>query len=250
MNQPHLYLLKIGVRKMNRIDPYQAAELFTLNHFPNCHGALLAGSVVRGEDTETSDLDIVIFDGTLKSAYRESVIEFGWNIEVFVHNLTSYKEFFKSDYERSRPSLPKMVSEGIVLKDTGIIEPIKQKAKELLEMGPEKWSAETIRIKRYFITDALDDFIGCTNREEEIFIANTLAELISEFVLRTNQKWIGTSKWVIRSLRKYDEKFADRFVEAFDTFYKTGGKNKVIVMADDILEPYGGRLFHGFSLGK
>jgi predicted nucleotidyltransferase len=241
---------EIGVREINRIDPYEAAKLFTLNHFPHCHGALLAGSVVRGESTETSDLDIVILDKNLKSAYRESVIEFGWNIEVFVHNLTSCKEFFKSDCERARPSLPKMVFEGAVLRDSGIIEHIKQEAKDLLEKGPEEWSAETIKIKRYFITDALDDFIGSTVRAEEIFIANTLGELVSEFVLRTNRKWIGTSKWVIRSLRNHDEKFADQFVEAFDTFYKTGDKNKVIVMVDEILHPFGGRLFQGFSLGK
>ncbi|WHY01581.1 nucleotidyltransferase domain-containing protein [Neobacillus sp. DY30] len=235
---------------MNRIHPYKAAELFILNHFPNCQGALLAGSVIRGQATETSDLDIVIFDSEYQSAYRESVIDFGWNIEVFVHNLTSYKEFFKSDCERARPSLPKMVSEGIVLKDCGIMEHIKHEARDLLEKGPEEWSADTIKIKRYFITDALDDFIGCTNRAEEIFIANTLTELVSEFVLRTHRQWIGASKWMIRSLRNFDEKFADQFVEAFDTFYKTGDKNKVINMVDEILRPYGGRLFQGFSLGK
>jgi hypothetical protein len=238
------------VGKISRIDPYKAAELFTLNHYPNCQGAILAGSVVRGEATETSDLDIVIVDKNLKMAYRESVIEYGWNIEVFVHNLTSYKEFFKSDCERARPSLPKMVSEGIVLKDSGIIDLIKHEANELLDKGPVEWSADTIKVKLYFITDALDDFIGSTLRAEEIFIANTLAELVSEFVLRTNRKWTGTSKWVVRSLKNYNEKFADHFVEAFDNFYKNGDKNMIIVMVDEILQPIGGRLFHGFSLGK
>lgn len=232
------------------MEAYKAAKLFILIHFPNCHGALLAGSVVRGEATETSDLDIVIFDRNLKSAYRESVIEYGWNIEVFVHNLISYKDFFKSDCERGRPSLPKMVSEGTVLKDSGILDLIKHEANELLDKGPEEWSAETIKIKRYFITDTLDDFIGSNIRAEEIFIANTLAELVSEFVLRTNRQWIGTSKWVVRSIRNYDEKFADQFVEAFDIFYRTGEKSKVIVMVDNILQPFGGRLFQGFSIGK
>jgi hypothetical protein len=232
------------------MEAYKAAELFTLNHFPSSHGALLAGSVVRGEATQTSDLDIVIFDSNLKSAYRESVIEYGWNIEVFVHNLTTYKNFFKSDCERARPSLPKMVSEGIVIKDSGILDLIKHEANELLDMGPEEWSADTIKLKRYFITDTLDDFIGSTLRAEEIFIANALAELVSEFVLRTNRQWIGTSKWIVRALRNYDEKFACQFVEAFDIFYKTSEKNKIIAMVDDSLQPFGGRLFQGFLLGK
>lgn len=228
---------------LNRLSPIEAAHQFINKHFPNCQGALLAGSVVRGEATETSDLDIVIFDKNLSSSYRESLIDYGWAIEVFVHNLTSYKQFFEMDYQRARPSMPRMVSEGI-------IDSIKIEAMDILNKGPEEWSEETINTKRYFITDALGDFIGCSNRAEELFIANTLAELLSEFVLRTNRQWIGSSKWVIRSLRHYDVEFANHFVEAFDTFYKSGNKNQVIQLVDYVLQPFGGQLFIGFSLGK
>ncbi|KQL37740.1 nucleotidyltransferase [Bacillus sp. FJAT-25509] len=234
----------------NKLNPIEAAQHFLNKHCPNCQGALLAGSVVRGEATETSDLDIVIFDKSLSSSYRESLNEFGWEIEVFVHNLSSYKQFFKSDYERARPSLPRMVSEGIILKDTGIMEDIKKEAKDLLDRGPKKWSEETIKIKRYFITDALNDFKGSTSRAEELFIANTLAELVSEFVLRTNCKWIGSSKWVVRSLRTYNEEFANCFVDAFDLFYRTGEKNQIFKLVNEVLQPFGGQLFEGFSLGK
>lgn len=233
-----------------KLSPIEAAQQFIRKHFPNCQGALLAGSVVRGETTETSDLDIVIFDKSVISSYRESLMDFGWAIEVFVHNLTSYKHFFKNDYERARPSMPRMISEGRVLKDDGIIDSIKKEAKEIVEKGPAEWSVETINAKRYFISDALDDFIGSSIRAEDIFIANTLAELVSEFVLRTNRKWIGASKWVVRSLKQYDEEFAKQFVEAFDIFYKTGDKNQVIQLVENILQPFGGKLFHGFSLGK
>jgi predicted nucleotidyltransferase len=238
------------MENFNKLYPREAALQFLNKYFPSCQGALLAGSVVRGEATDTSDLDIVIFDNKIGSAFRESLIDFGWAIEVFVHNLTSYKHFFESDYERARPSLPRMVSEGIILKDDGMIDSIKKEAKALLDNGPEEWSMEIINTKRYFITDALDDFLGCSNRAEEIFIANSLAELVSEFVLRTNCKWIGASKRIVRSLRHYDVDFANRFVEAFDIFYKTGEKTQVIQLVKDILKPFGGELFDGFSMGK
>jgi predicted nucleotidyltransferase len=238
------------MENFNKLYPREAAFQFLNKYFPSCQGALLAGSVVRGEATDTSDLDIVIFDNKIGSAFRESLIDFGWAIEVFVHNLTSYKHFFESDYERARPSLPRMVSEGIILKDDGMIDSIKKEAKALLDNGPEEWSMEIINTKRYFITDALDDFLGCSNRAEEIFIANTLAELVSEFVLRTNCQWIGASKWIVRSLRHYDVDFANGFVEAFDIFYKTGEKTQVIQLVKDILKPFGGELFDGFSMGK
>ncbi|MEH7400304.1 nucleotidyltransferase domain-containing protein [Gottfriedia acidiceleris] len=238
------------MKHLNKLNPIEAAQHFIKQYFPKCQGALLAGSVVRGEATETSDLDIVIFDKSFSSSYRESLKEFGWDIEVFVHNLTSYKQYFKSDYERARPSLPRMVSEGIILRDEGIIEDIKKEANDILDKGPEKWSEEIIKVKRYFITDALNDFIGSSNRAEELFIANTLAELVSEFVLRTNGKWIGSSKWIIRSLRQYNEEFANILVEAFDSFYTKGEKNRIIKLVDEVLNPFGGQLFEGFTLGK
>ncbi len=238
------------MRVSEKLDPIKAGQLFVGKYFPNCQGALLAGSVIRGEATITSDLDIIIFDDKFSDSYRESVIDFGWAIEVFVHTLISYRQYFKLDYERGRPSLPRMVREGMILRDKGIVASIKKEAERLLEMGPEEWPLETITVKRYFLTDALDDFKGASDRAEEIFIANTLAELASEFVLRTNREWIGASKWIIRSLRSFDEEFAERFVEAFDLFYKNGEKDLVIQLIETILEPHGGLLFDGFSLGK
>jgi len=143
-----------------------------------------------------------------------------------------------------------MIFEGITLKDNEFIRPIKKEAKEILENGPEKWNEDIIKTKRYFITDVLDDFIGCNHREEELFIANSLAVLIQEFVLRTNGRWLGSSKWFIRSLKHYDINFSEAFVAAFEAFYKTGEKNKIIQLTEMILEPYGGRLFEGYSSGK
>lgn len=236
--------------KHNKLNPIEAASQFINKHFPNCQSALLAGSVVRGEATETSDLDIIIFDKNIRSSYRESLVDLGWAIEVFVHNLTTYKYFFESDRKRAIPSLPRMVLEGIILKDDGIVDSIKIEAKNILDNGPEKWSDETMTTKCYFITDALDDFIGCSNRAEELFIANKLAELTCEYILRTNGQWIGTSKWLVRSLRQYDEAFAKKFVETFDAYYKSEDKTQVIQLVDSILQPFGGRLFDGYSLGK
>jgi predicted nucleotidyltransferase len=71
-----------------RQEPIEAARNFIIKYFPDCQGAVLAGSVIRGESTETSDLDIVVFCKEISSAYRESLIAFGWPIEIFVHNLT------------------------------------------------------------------------------------------------------------------------------------------------------------------
>ncbi|MGE6517417.1 nucleotidyltransferase domain-containing protein, partial [Lysinibacillus sphaericus] len=67
-----------------KLNPIEAAKRFINKSFPNCQGAVLAGSVVRGEETDTSDLDIVVFEKSITSSYRESLIDFGWPIEIFV----------------------------------------------------------------------------------------------------------------------------------------------------------------------
>jgi len=121
-----------------KLEPIEAAKLFIHKHFPNCQGAVLAGSVVRGEATNTSDLDIVIFDKNLASAYRESFIDFGWAIETFVHNLTTYQSYFQMDFQDAKPSMQRMVLEGIPIRDEGIVDLIKKEAKEMLKNGPTK----------------------------------------------------------------------------------------------------------------
>jgi len=245
----------IGLRgeKMNfekRLTPIDAAQAFISEHFPTCQAAILAGSVVRGEATKTSDLDIVIFDERVPSSYRESFEQHGWPIEVFVHNFHSYKKFYKMDCESGTPSMPKMVAEGICLKGEEFISPLKEEAKLILENGPEAWTEGEIDSKRYFLTDTLDDFIGSEKREEEIFIAGALADMLSEFILRTKGHWVGKSKWLFRSLKQLDEEVAQEFTQAFDYFYRTGKKEKIIDLVDEALEPYGGRYFAGFSIGK
>ncbi|MGI8316295.1 nucleotidyltransferase domain-containing protein [Halobacillus mangrovi] len=233
-----------------KLEGKEAAMKFVNKNFPECHAALLSGSVVRGEDTETSDLDIVVFDEKLLSSYRESLYEFGWPIEVFAHNFTSYKEFYKSDVKRARPSLPRMVAEGIIIKEDVRMKALKQEAVEILEKGPPPWTEKDIRAKRYFLTDTLDDFIGCEDRAEGMFISQTLAELTAEFVLRTNNQWVGSSKWWARALRQFDKEFAERLFKTLDCYYRNDEKEQVVNVVEGVLRPYGGRLFDGFSMGK
>ncbi|MCD8511587.1 MAG: nucleotidyltransferase domain-containing protein [Bacillus sp. (in: Bacteria)] len=231
-----------------RLEPYEAAKQFIAAYYPYCNAALVAGSAVRGGATATSDLDIVIFDARLPTSTRESIFYNGWPVEVFAHNFSSYKQLFEIDFERAIPTHQQMVKEGLVLKDNGLVYSIKQEAKQILEKGPMPWTEETITMKRYFISDALDDFIGTNRRDEGLFIANALGEWLHEFFLRTNGQWIGESKWIIRALKRYDPIFTEEFVAAFDAYYKDGEKDKVVALTDKVLAPFGGRLFHGFSM--
>lgn len=229
----------------------EAATRFVEKYFDDCLVALLAGSVVREEATSTSDLDIVIITSNITSAYRESFYDFGWPIEVFVHTEESYKEFFKQDVNRRRPSLPKMCSEGIIIKDKdGLANIIKNEADFLLTQGLQPYSIKEAETKRYFITDMLDDLIGATSRPEELFIINELSADIANFMLVNNDCWEGKGKWIPRNIKRLDEDLYLDFMNALNEFYQNGNKNQFINFVERELNKYGGRLFEGYSVGK
>ncbi|MCM3717291.1 nucleotidyltransferase domain-containing protein [Fictibacillus phosphorivorans] len=225
----------------------QAASKFIESYFPNCEVAYLAGSVVRGEETKSSDLDIIIIDSNIGESYRQSLTEFDWPIEVFVHNMFTYKDFLKENVDRARPSLPQMCAEGIILRDTGHASRIKNEALQLLKAGPTPWRSKEIEKARYHITDLLNDLEGSVNDVEDLFIVSKLADLVHEFVLRVNGHWIGEGKWIIRALKEFDESFADDFAEVFNFYFSSREKERVIQFVDETIAPFGGRLFEGYS---
>ncbi|MCH5586362.1 nucleotidyltransferase domain-containing protein [Shimazuella sp. AN120528] len=232
------------------MDAMEAAKKFISENYPDCRVAILAGSVVRGEETDQSDLDIVIIDDSIISPYRESVIAYQWMIETFVNTSESYRDFFEKDSKRGRPSLPQMCVEGIVFQDDGLAKRIKVEAEKLLMQGPEPWTRKDIDVKRYMITDLLFDLEGSTNEKEDLFIVSSLSIEVHEFILRTNRQWVGNSKWIVRALRNYSPELCEEFVKVYASFYKNGDKQSFIEFVDRMLKPYGGRLFQGFSIGK
>ncbi len=237
---------------LGRKSAFEAAKQFVSDYFPVCEVALLAGSVVRMEATATSDLDIVIIDEHAAYSYRESMVVLGWPIEVFVHTATSYSSFFAMDAARGNPTLPRMVVESVIIKDNGtnIIATMRNEAKEIIEQGPPEWSEETIKIKRYTLTDLLDDFVGATIYGEQMCIALELASTLPVFYLRINRQWVGESKWIYRELKRYQPDFADQYLQVLNSFYQDGEKAPLVELVDEVLAPHGGRLFEGFSLGK
>lgn len=60
-----------------------------------------AGSLVRGEGTAYSDLDLVVVYARLPAAYRESFVFEGFPVEAFVHDPETLEYFFAEvDYPR------------------------------------------------------------------------------------------------------------------------------------------------------
>jgi predicted nucleotidyltransferase len=128
-----------------RINPVEAARRIRRERYAGARVLLLAGSVMRGEDTPTSDLDIVVVFEQLPHAYREAFVFEGWPVEAFVHDPETMNHYFESDRRLGLPALVRMVLEGVEIPKAGPFSAgLKRLASEVFEAGPPR-SRETHR---------------------------------------------------------------------------------------------------------
>ncbi len=232
---------------MGRVEAIRAAGLVAQERYPESGTVLLAGSVMREQATDTSDLDLVVVTTRSEAPFRESFLAYGWPVEAFVHTRASLTRFFASDAQSRIPSLPFMCAEGAVVRDRdGLASDIKTEARAVLDQGPEPLTAREIETARYALTDRLDDFLGNVVRGEGMVVAADLATVAAQFVLAYHRQWAGRGKWLVRALRRFDPERAAWMSTALEAYCQDGMKDELVAFAEAALAPAGGRLFGGY----
>ncbi|MGE3724785.1 MAG: nucleotidyltransferase domain-containing protein [Candidatus Sericytochromatia bacterium] len=229
--------------------PQLVATRLVENRYPGCVAAFLAGSIIRGEGTPTSDLDLVIVTEEDSDApYRCSERVGNWPVEFFVHTPASLQTFFHKDMAHRTPSLLQMCSEGLVIRQkNGQAQAIKEQCDTLLAAGPALLSDQETRAKRYQLSDLLEDLNGSDKREEIVYIAAELAQTAADLWLAHHRRWSGHGKWLHRALLKADPKTAQCLHEALEKLYAQTDKTALMDFAEAVLALVGGPLFDGFD---
>lgn len=216
--------------------------------YPSAEFAYLAGSIIRGEGTPFSDLDVVVIFADLPNAYRESFYFEGFPVETFVHTPETLTYFFELENAENIPSLAVMISEGIAVpNDTDLSKKLKARANRILE-NPTQITKEEIDRFRYGITDLLDDIREPRSKETLIGAATGLYPILAEFYLRTNGNWSAKRKAIPKYLQKANPEFAEKFCDGFEELFVLGNTDKIIKLSEEILEPHGGLYFDGVRL--
>lgn len=208
--------------------------------------AFVAGSIMRGEGTNRSDIDLVVVFDAREAARRESFIFKGVLVEAFIHDPGTLAWFINDDAARGRPSILNMVAEGHAIgRDLDRAETLRERVSKRLRAGPPALTQAELDVLRYEITDAIDDLRGDRNVSERLAIGVLLYPKLAELALRGRGQWSGVGKWVPRLLAKNDQALGDRFDTAFRALFEAGQPDPVIALAESELAPYGGRLFDG-----
>lgn len=92
-----------------------AAETALAARFAGAEFAFVAGSIMRGEGTAWSDIDLVVVFSSLERAWRESFVHDGFPVEAFVHDPETLKYYLSRDIESGCPAMINMVASGAIL---------------------------------------------------------------------------------------------------------------------------------------
>jgi hypothetical protein len=232
-----------------RTEPIAAAITLLAERFPAAAVAFLAGSVVRGEQTATSDLDIVVVFDRLPNAHRDSLTWEQWPVELFVHDPETLRYFCEEDCCVGVPSLPAMISEGIALPQANdLSKELKAYANALLAAGPKRWGEREINDSRYTITDLVEDMRAPHSLDELHACAARLYPLVADHFLRSRQLWSARGKSIPRRLDAVAPGFGIEFREAFRDLFTNGATDRVFGLCEEVLAPNGGWLFDGYRI--
>lgn len=221
------------------------AKEIVKDRYPGAACAFVAGSIMRGQGTASSDIDLVVIYNDLDAAWRESFVHEGLPVEAFVHDPSTLKWFMDDDERSGHPVLAHMVAEGRPVGDgVALAQHLKREATERMRTGPGPLADARSKELRYIITELVEDLRGDRIASEIRAISASLYQPLADLTLLGRGAWSGKGKWIPRLLQQYDEDLAITFDEAFRSAANGQGDN-LVAFAESELARNGGTFFAG-----
>ena len=209
---------------------FAAARRALASRYAGAAFAYVSGSLMRGEGTVFSDIDLVVV----------------FPVEAFVHDEETLAHYLHADAESGYPIMVNMVATGsIVGPESGRARLIQAEAAKVLAAGPKPLAGANYDMLRYQVTDLADDLRGDRPPEEIAAIAAALHQKLADLMLLGRGAWAGRGKWAPRLMRRLDVQLADDFDAAF-RLAAQGDGGRLLALADRELASHGGRHFDGF----
>lgn len=181
--------------------------------FPNAVGGLLAGSSARGDDTPSSDVDLVVLLDGRPAPMRSTERVQGRLVEFFVHTEASFVVFIDRDHQLRRSPLLHMCAHGVILRDhDGRLSRLQSLARGRWAAGPATLTDDELEDRRYRLTALLDDLANETDPADRAALAAAVFIDVADLALVTRGRWSGAGRWLTRRLREVDTDLNDNLL--------------------------------------
>ncbi|MBF0815891.1 nucleotidyltransferase domain-containing protein [Microbacterium paludicola] len=229
------------------MDHAEIARRFVEREYPQAEAVVLAGSTARGERTPTSDVDLLVIGpaemfGPGEDS-RAATYAFGGEVfEVFAYTPDAFTRWVERGLADHRPLLLNMLIDGLPVRAGALLESLRARWAPVRDAGPQVDPHE-LEVRRYIVTDVLDDLRDATDSLERHVLAALLFERLGQLLLLDAGRWLATGKHLPRCLRAWDPdrtaRLADPLLEGDDAAF--------LAAAEAELEALGGRLQAGFT---
>jgi hypothetical protein len=187
-------------------------ERFVASHFPGAAIAVVGGSSARGTRTATSDVDLLVLGGDLfddgSTSVAASYAFEGEVFEVFGYTPQAFAAWAQRGIEQCRPVIVQMLVEGVEVRGGQELRALRDEWAPVLTAGPMVDTHE-LDLRRYAITDLLDDLRDATDDLEQHVLAWGLFERTAELMLLDEHRWLGAGKYLPRRLRELSRERTD-----------------------------------------
>ncbi|SEG92228.1 Nucleotidyltransferase domain-containing protein [Actinacidiphila yanglinensis] len=229
-------------------DPVLTARELVRDRFPAARAVFLAGSVLTGRRTPTSDLDIVVVMDGPPAPCRENLVYRGWPVELFVQTEAVWHGFADEETAKRNSPLLAMCADGMLLVDAdGLGAALQDEARRRLAAGPAPFSDPERDYQRYILTDLLDDLRGCTDPAERTYLVAYTLQRASELVLLLGGHWLGAGKWLSRRLADAAPEVHHALSEAAAEAI-AGDTKRFAEVVTGVLDLAGGPLWDGYAV--
>lgn len=183
------------------------------SRFPDALGGLVAGSTARGDDTPTSDLDLIVLLAGRPAPMRCTERVQGRLVEFFVHTEDSFVAFVDRERLLRRSPLLHMCAHGLVIRDDdGRLARLQDLARDRWAAGPARLTDDELDDRRYRLTALLDDLADETDPVDRAALAAAVFTDVADLALVSRGHWSGTGRWLTRRLREIDPALGERLV--------------------------------------
>lgn len=222
-------------------------EAFLDAHFPSATIAVVGGSTAAGRRTATSDIDLLVIGPVeMLADDRDALatfIEFeGEGFEVFAYSPDAFERWVENDLDSFRPVLLDILLRGVAVRSSPQLAPLRERWSGVLEQGPTV-DAHDLDLRRYMLTDVLDDLADATDALETRVLADRVFTGIAELLLLSHGRWLGAGKWLVRRLREWDTARCDALSEPL----LVGDMPRFLEAVERELDAVGGRMQAGFT---
>lgn len=178
-------------------------------------GVIAAGSVLRGQGGDSSDIDLYVLH---HDPYRQRLQRryAGVPFEIFINPPQQVYRYFEEEHAAARPVTAHILSTGFVMLDRDpVVQALRAEAATWLDKRPQL-SDEVLLWRRYLIVDALDNANDVVETDPVCasMILHDVVKQLVEYTFLANNRHLPRQKATIAALAELDRTAAER-VRAF-----------------------------------